>query len=224
LGSSLTTAQDIILTMKSYVFTLGFHEDYIERRLYMTKASREDVIVLFTCKPAVGAVIRAYEGLKLRTTSLGISQPLLVEISCDNPAEAISEARKIIRELPEPIIADLSGGMRIAVILIYTALLLENKEFELKMQSESEPAIEAEIPYPIIKLIKNPLSREKQEILAEIMKNPGITAKELALKLGKKEKTILNHIAELKKHQLVVQKGKYSGLYPTKWTKIATLI
>ena len=207
--------------MKSYVFTLGFHEDFAERRLYVTKANRKDVIVLFTCKPAVGAVLRAYEGLKLRITSLGLKTPKLVEINCENPAEAISEARKIIRQLPEPIIADLSGGMRIAVILVYTALLMENKVFELKMQSESEPAIHMEIPYPILKLIKNPLSKEKQQIILETMRNPGITVKELAEKLGKKEKTIANHIAELKKHQLVVQKGRYSGIYPTKWAKIA---
>jgi len=208
--------------MKSYVFTLGFHEDFVERRLYMSRAGREDTIVLFTCKPAVGAVIRAYEGLKLRTSSLGLSTPKLVEISCENPAEAISEARKIIRELPEPIISDLSGGMRLAVIIVYTALLMENKAFELKMQSESEPPIQMEIPYPILKLLKTPLSKEKKQIILEIMKTPGITVKELAEKLGKKEKTIANHIAELKKHQLVVQKGKYSGIYPTKWTKIAT--
>jgi len=208
--------------MKSYVFTLGFHEDFVERRLYMSRASREDTIVLFTCKPAVGAVIRAYEGLKLRTSSLGLSTPKLVEISCENPAEAISEARKIIKELPEPIIADLSGGMRLAVIIVYTALLMENKAFELKMQSESEPPIQMEIPYPILKLLKTPLSKEKKQIILEIMKTPGITVKELAEKLGKKEKTIANHIAELKKHQLVVQKGKYSGIYPTKWAKIAT--
>lgn len=207
--------------MKSYVFTLGFHEDFAERRLYMTKAGRDDVIVLFTCKPAVGAVIRAYEGLKLRTSSLGLKTPKLVEISCEKPAEAISEARKTIRQLPEPIIADLSGGMRIAVILVYTALLMENKVFELKMQSESEPAIEAEIPYPVIKLIKNPLSKEKQQIVREAIRNPGITVKELAEKLGRKEKTIVNHVAELKKHQLIVQKGRYSGIYPTEWAKIA---
>jgi len=188
----------------------------------MSRASREDTIVLFTCKPAVGAVIRAYEGLKLRTSSLGLSTPKLVEISCENPAEAISEARKIIKELPEPIIADLSGGMRLAVIIVYTALLMENKAFELKMQSESEPPIQMEIPYPILKLLKTPLSKEKKQIILEIMKTPGITVKELAEKLGKKEKTIANHIAELKKHQLVVQKGKYSGIYPTKWAKIAT--
>ena len=206
--------------MKSYVFTLGFHEDYIERRLYQTKAQPEDTIVLFSGKPIVGGVRRAYESLKARNLSIGLPEPKLIELEYEEPSKALQQARQVISGLKEPIIADLSGGMRVIVIIVYTALLLERKHFELYIQPEGSMHLHLHIPKEIIQCIKHTLSKEKQEILKTIMKHPGITTKELAQTLKKKEKTIINHIVELKKLNLVAQKGKLAGIYPTKWTPV----
>ncbi len=205
--------------MRSFIFTLGFHEDYIERRLHESSATREDEIILFTAKPAIGGVLRAYESLKARAHSIGLRKPKLVELDCQDMAEAILQARKTIHQLPEPIIADLSGGMRVTIITVYTALLLENKKFKLYIQPEGSMELHINIPSQIIELIRNPLTQEKKKTLKTIMENPGITVREIAETLGKKEKTILNHLTELKKKQLVKIKGRSRGLYPTKWAK-----
>ncbi len=203
---------------RSYVFTLGFHEDYIERRLHQTSAKPDDVVVLFTGKPAIGGVKRAFESLRARSLSIGLPEPKLIELEYEEPSKALYQAKQVINALPEPIIADLSGGMRVIVIIVYTALLLEGKHFELYMQPEGSMHMHLHIPRGIIHCIRNPLSKEKMEILKIIMENPGITVKELAQTVGRKEKTIINHMIELKKLNLVVQKGKLAGLYPTQWT------
>lgn len=208
-----------VLPGRSYVFTLGFHEDYIERRLHLTRAQPEDSIVLFTGKPIIGGVKRAYESLRARTLNIGLSEPKLVELEYEDPAKALYQARQVISSLSEPIIADLSGGMRVIVVIVYTALLLEGKHFELYMQPEGSMHIHLYIPRGVIQCIRNPLSREKQEILRIVKSKPGITVKELAQILGRKEKTIINHIIELKKLNLIVQKGKLAGIYPTQWTQ-----
>lgn len=206
--------------MKSYVFTLGFHEDYVERRLYQTHASHGDPILLFTAKPSVGGVLRAYESLRFRASSIGISTPKLVELPIEEPSEALYIACDEIFRLYEPIIADLSGGMRAVVLMVYTALLLSGKDFSLYVQPEGSGLLDLKIPRGIIRSVRYPLSEEKLGIMRVVLENPGVSVDEIALILKKKSKTIMNHLSELKKLGLVVQKGRKSGVYPTEWAKV----
>jgi CRISPR locus-related DNA-binding protein len=62
----------------------------------------------------------------------------------------------------------------------------------------------------------NSLSKEKVLILNEIYKSPGVSVDDLARITGKSRKTIINHIIELKNLDIIVQKGKNSGLFLTK--------
>jgi DNA-binding IclR family transcriptional regulator len=53
-----------------------------------------------------------------------------------------------------------------------------------------------------------------------IASQPGSRVEELVEATGMKEKTLRNHIAELKALNLVVQKGRGSGLYLTEWGRL----
>jgi len=66
------------------------------------------------------------------------------------------------------------------------------------------------------------LPEEKRKILEEIARNPGITIPQLARALAKSEKTITNHLTELKKLNLVITRGKTNNLYTTKLGNLIT--
>ncbi|GAY25378.1 CRISPR locus-related DNA-binding protein [Desulfurococcaceae archaeon AG1] len=69
------------------------------------------------------------------------------------------------------------------------------------------------------------LTEEKRRILETIVRNPGITPPQLARIMRKSEKTIANHITELKKQNLVITRGKTNNIHPTKLgTIIAKII
>lgn len=209
--------------MKSFVFTLGFHEDFIERRLHTSHAVEGDAIRVFTCKPLAPATRRAYESLRARAYSIGVGEPELIPLECIDPAEALYTARLAIRELPEPIIADLSGGMRIAVLVVYTALLLERKQFDLYIQPEPWGQ-ETLIPHQITQLIWSPLAPEEQRLLETITALGKTTIKQLAEIMNRKEKTIANKLAKLRKHMLITKRGRTPTIQPTKWAKTITTL
>jgi len=50
--------------MASYIFTLGFHEDFIIRRLMNSKASKGERIIVFTVSPVSGASEKAFKNLE----------------------------------------------------------------------------------------------------------------------------------------------------------------
>ncbi len=202
--------------MASYIFTLGFHEDFILRRLVSERAQHGSKIVVFTVKPIIGATKTAYQNLVTYCTRMGLSTPELVELSIEEAEDMISSALDTIQTLEEPIIADLTGGMRILIITIYTALIASKKRFRVYIATEGEQRAEITIESTHIEAITEELPEEKGKILETIMKNPGITPPQLAKLTHKSEKTIANHITELKKLNLVITRGKTNNIYPTK--------
>ena len=202
--------------MASYIFTLGFHEDFILRRLVSEKAQHGSRVVIFTVKPITGATKTAYQNLVTYCTRMGLSSPELVELSIGEAEDIILSALDTIQTLEEPIIADLTGGMRILVIAVYTALIASKKRFRAYIATEGEQKAEIKIESTHIGAITKELPEEKKKILETIVINPGITPAQLAKNLGKSEKTIANHITELKKLNLVITRGKTNNIYPTK--------
>ncbi|MEM4972057.1 MAG: CRISPR-associated CARF protein Csa3, partial [Sulfolobales archaeon] len=185
--------------MASYIFTLGFHEDFILRRLLSEKAQPGNRIVVFTVKPAAGATKTAYQNLATYCIRMGLSSPELVELSIGDAEDMISSVLDILETLEEPIIADLTGGMRILVIAIYTALIASKKRFRVYVATEGEQRAQITIESTHIEAITKELTEEKRKILETIVRNPGITPPQLARIMQKSEKTIANHITELKK-------------------------
>jgi len=207
--------------MTTFIFTLGFHEDHIVRRLHQSSATIDDEILVFTAKPAQGAVKRAYEGLIGYTRSVRLRYPKLVEVPLESTPEALKIIIEALGDKQEPFIVDLSGGMRAIGILVLTALLIMKVKADIYIQPEAGEVNEVKIPKELFEYLEKPLTIEEQNILREIVMNPGITIEELATKQRKSPRTIRNTLTRLRK-LLIIQKGRKAGLYPTKWTQIIT--
>jgi len=203
---------------RSFVFTLGFHEDFVIRRLSNLAARGGEEIVLFTGSPIVSGTRRAHASLIDYCTKVGLSTPQLVELPLSDSSLAVSKARHVVGGLPEPIIADLSGGMRAVVIAVLIALFTSGKVFELFVSPESGEAEELWIPAGVARALSS-LSSEKREILSFIARNEYCDAEAIAHRLGRSSKTVRNHLSELKKMGLVASQGRRGGLKLTSWGK-----
>ncbi|MEM3943499.1 MAG: CRISPR-associated CARF protein Csa3 [Thermofilaceae archaeon] len=201
--------------MRSFVFALGFHEDFVLRRLSRKAAQPGERILVVTASPVVGGVKSAFGSLAEQCSRLGLAEPELVALDLSDEARALAELVSRVRELEEPVVADLSGGMRVLCILILLALLVSGKRFELYVVAEGGGA-ELHLPVGVTKALSG-LSREKIEILREIARSPGVTAEGLARRLGKTLKTVRNHLSELKRMGLVAARGRGAPLELTRW-------
>lgn len=206
--------------MRSFVFTLGFHEDHVIRRLHAHSALREDVTVLFTASPVPPAVRRAFEGIRGYALRAGLSEPMLVEVPL-NPPDGIHVIMGVLRGVPRPLIVDLSGGMRALGLFVVVSVMLMGEDVDLYLQPEGGELAEVHIPRELFEFMRRPLSDAELGVLRAICESPGITVDELAAGTGRSEKTVRNVLARLRR-LLVTQRGRYAGLYPTKWVKVVT--
>ena len=204
--------------MRSFIFTLGFHEDFILRRLSQKGAIPGEPIVVFTAHPLVSGVVRAFDSLVSFCSRLGLEKPTMIPLDLSSVAESMVKARSVITALPKPIVADLGGGFRSLVILVFLVLLTTTDDFELYISVEGGEGMELHIPSGVAKALRR-FSPEKEEILRAISQNPGIRVEGLSLMLGKSPKTIRNHLSELKKMGLVIARGRGAPLKLTDWGK-----
>lgn len=206
--------------MRSFIFTLGYHEDHVVRRLYGHNALPEDFIVLFTASPSVPAVRRAFEGVRGFALRTGLREPRLVEVPLD-PPDAIYVFREVLKGLPRPLVVDVSGGMRALGVLLLITLLLMGEDVDIYLQPEGGDVAEVHVPRELFEFMRRPLSELEFEVVRVVTESPGITIEEVAKAVGKSEKTVRNLISRPRK-LLITQRGRYAGLYPTKWVKVVT--
>ncbi len=202
------------------VFTLGFHADHVIRRLVRIDPSTVEAINIVTARPVVKAVKQAYTEIVTIVDRTRLPPPKLIDIPIENPATATYLLYRLWKDYRH-IVADLSGGMRpvVTITLLTLTLLTQRSYIELYVSGEREDAAEARIPLNVVNYaITKTLSHEKIEILQTLLKTPGLTQHHLAQILGKTERTIRNHLSELKKYELVIDKEK--KLYPTDWAKL----
>jgi CRISPR-associated protein Csa3 len=201
--------------VRSFVFTLGFHEDFAIRRLTSKAAQKGEPILVFTAKPAVGAVQKAYNSLREFCRRVGLEEPSLTELDLSDGPRALVEARNLMGQLPGLLVVDVSGGVRALVVVTMLALLALGRDYELYAASETGTGFELHLPAGVAKALSR-LSEEKRLILAELAKSPGLTVEGLAKRLKRAPKTVRNHVAELKKAGLVAARGR-GELELTSW-------
>ena len=63
--------------MKSYLFTIGIHEDFAIRRLVNTRASKEDSVVALVKSPMTGGNRRAIMGLNAVMSKMGLQDVIV---------------------------------------------------------------------------------------------------------------------------------------------------
>jgi len=203
------------------LFTLGFHADHVLRRLMMVGNEDVERILIVTAKPVVRAVRQAFHEIASLCDRMYLPTPQLLELPIDDPGTSVAFLYREIKDRSH-IVADLSGGMRPVVVVTLLALLLATGRsyVELYVSGEREDAPVARIPLNIFNyvLTKN-MSEEKLEILDIVWKVPGLSKHDLAQYLNKSDRTIRAHLSELKRYELIEDRGS-KGLHPTTWTKL----
>ncbi|MEM4847947.1 MAG: hypothetical protein QW794_09350 [Thermosphaera sp.] len=76
--------------MRSFVFTLGFHEDFILQRLSRKAAQPCEKVLMLTASPVVGGVRSAFNSLVEQYGRLGLGAPELVTLDSTDEARALA--------------------------------------------------------------------------------------------------------------------------------------
>ncbi len=202
--------------MRTFVFTLGFHEDYIMRRLSGKSAQRGERILVFTVKPVIQSVRNAFRSLEGFCERVGFERPELVELDLQDTAAAVSAALRVISGVDGLVVADLGGGMRPLGVVVFLALLASKVDFELYVSGEGSDVLEIYVPRGVLRALRG-LSEEKLEILRIIGESPGTSVTGIAERLKRNVKTIRNHLSELKSMGLVASRGRGAPLTLTGW-------
>ncbi len=201
--------------MTTYLFTLGFHPDHITRKLF--RASDVEAIYIVTAKPVVRAVQDAYKDVVGLCERANLPPPKLIEIDVSDPGSSVYT---IVRELKRyrSIYADLSGGMRIVVVITMISLFILSQDHDIviSVAGEREDKPEISINGRIFAYLSSGLSDERKRVLEIIAKSPGIDITYLSQALGRSERTVRAHVAELKRMGLIDMKSN-GALYTTSW-------
>jgi len=188
---------------------LGFHEDILLRSMTRLRVQRGDVVYVITCSPLIGAVKRALESLKALCLKQGFPEPRILELECRDFYESVKRVKSIINEHFNDDLYFCSGaGLRILLHIIEIALIASRKPFTLHYEPEAEGVDPVTIPSTLyVNILRKP-SEIEERVIKLVVESGEITVKEIALKLGVKEKTVRNILTRLKNLGLITKKGR----------------
>ena len=214
---------------KVFIMTLGFEEKFCFRALLRHEIQENDRLVFITGR-LIERVKKAFDTIKKFVKhSYGNSVELqLIELtSYDdiyNSVEILLEKLgKIIRKNDE-VIVNLSGGMRILLVIVLLALLLKGirnvQLIELELE-DSSGIVKIDLTLLRLPEILSNLTQEKVDVLKEIIAGKTDVGT-LSKALNKDESTIRRHLSSLESLGLIrVEKKKPLSVIPE---KIARLI
>lgn len=196
-----------ILSMKSYFVTLGFTESYLIRLLNETSAQREDKLVIIVPSPIASGTKSTLESIKAQAVKLNYPEPEVYEIEISDFDSAFSQILDHLLPLPEPIVSDLTLGMRLMNTLILLAIIVSGKRFTIYVREEGGGSKVLSFNKNVVNALLRDYSKEELKLLS-ILANTGLSVSELATIMGKSEKTLINKLTELRKLGTLHQKGK----------------
>ncbi len=213
---------------RAMVASFGHDERFVLRALTRHRLGTGDTIILLTAD-IDERVERAYNSLRDILSRMGESPQLRLETlekHMDSFPRLVGAIRRILEnvlEAHENIILVLSGGMRVIVLALYTALLLLSRESRGKISViELEPESPGknfgavfQIPGKLLDLFSGPELGIKTEILKTLADQPGITVQELSRILRRDESTVRKHVKSLAEMGLVRLEGVPQKLYLT---------
>ena len=186
------------------IVTFGFDEKFCYRAILRNEIKDGDRVILLTTG-AVEKVERAYELVKrFVSTSYSNVSVELMEINPKNFVSGVARILKVLKELDNHrIIVNLSGGMRVLSLMVFSALTIADKDAKVEIELEDFSGV-VELPKGIFTLprILSKLSGEKLK-LVEAVKNEEMEAMKLAEVLGKDVTTVRRHIYELERIGLI---------------------
>ena len=200
--------------MKSYVFTMGVHEDFAIRRLVSTNATREDDVVCLFKSPMTNGNKRALNALNAVMSKMGLREAVAREVRVSGGIlDVVDEVTGVLNDLKDPLVVDVSGGESKAVMVgVVLSLAINGRAGRVYVEEDEEYYFSVEDFRTAVEGVKG----EALALLINVVAQPGIRYLELAEKTGKKLKTVMNSVGALKKKRLVYQKGRGEGVYPTK--------
>jgi len=211
------------LSERIFLITLGFHENFAIRRLTASGAGPGDRLLVITLSPMVAGAKNAFESLSAFSRRLGVSEVRLVEV---DPSSLEESVEKIIEAVDEvggrEIVVDASGGSRVLVLASLLAVTFLSGRYRVSyyIQSDTGGGWEVKVTDQQLRRLRPTISKEKERILLMVVESPGLTAEELSERLNIKEKTVKNHMSELKAMNLVTQRGRGRGYYLTSWGRL----
>jgi len=200
--------------LRVFISPLGFHEDVVLKLLADYRAGPGDKLFIITCGLA-GAVKVAFDSLKALCAKQGFPEPELIDLDCSDVYGSLRVLSERIGSVgAEEFILEIGAGMRIAGYLALFTLVKHGKVFEIHYRSENTN-LTVTIPWSFLSALFKGLSASEKQVLELVAKNPGVTVKDLALMLDKKEKSVRNVVSMLKSKGLVEKRGPREALYPT---------
>lgn len=203
----------LLLSMKTYLFTLGLHEDFAIRRLVSTNASKDDDIVILIKSPISAGIKRALNALNAVTLKMGLKDPVVREVEISESIfQVVRKIGEILNGLKDPLVVDVSGGESKALMLgVILSLVIYKRIGRIYVEEDEDFYFSVEE----FRTAVEGIGSETEVVLNNVVEAPGIKLEELAEKTGKKLKTVMNEVGLLKKKRLVYQKGRGEGVYPT---------
>lgn len=193
--------------MRSYFVTLGFNETFLLRLLSETSAREDDSLTIIVPSPISSGTEAALDNLKVQAERLYGLTPRVVEISLEGSfVELLGRVLDQVLVLAQPIITDLTLGMRMLDSLILTALIVTGKEFQAYVRDESGGGKVISFGKSEINALMRQYSVEEMRLLDALRRTGDI--RELASTLGKSEKTLQNKVSELKRFGIVTMVGR----------------
>ncbi len=206
---------------RALVASFGFDEKYVVRAIIRHGVGAGDKVVLVTSKKTEKTE-KAYGYVKELADTVA-AEVELAELGDKvyNFPELVRELKGILTKLTEAyetVTVLLSGGMRVLVLGLYTAILLlpPPARDKVKVEVDTEDVGKlVEVPQSLVKVFTPPELGAKIEILKVIVEKPGMTIEDIAKELNKDESTVRRQLQALLDLSLVRLEGRPARVYPT---------
>ncbi len=184
------------------IATLGFDEKFCYRAILRHGIKEGDEIILITAEK-VEKVEKAYEWIKklIQTSFSEKVRVQLFEVNVENAEEAIKNVLEIIKKVDGRAIVNLSGGMRVLVVIVLLACILASMNVKVEIEKEDLSGV-IDFQSNLIRLVKSPPTATELEIL-RLIEMGSNSVQEIAKRLEKDESTVRRHLIELEKSGLI---------------------
>jgi len=199
------------------IFTLGFDASSVIARFSEIEFKRTEELVFLVPAKSTDRSENTILSLQQFINSLNLRGQHItsefIRIKENSPDEAIETVYTKLSTKQGRFIFDLSGGLRVLVLIAYTvAQLLRERveEVSLRLESNSE-----KVTMPLLELSK--LTDAEYRVLEEIDKNRESTQRKMALRTDRRISSISRILTDLETKGLIFKKdGKPSIYNPTK--------
>jgi len=215
-----------VFLARALVASFGFDEKFVVRAIIRHGIGSGDLVVLVTSTPTE-KTLSAYKYVAdiAGKVDAKVELCMLGEKVYDFTTLVI-EVKKLLLRLAreyDKVTVLLSGGMRVIVLGLYTAVLVLPDEVKGRILVEldtEDRGVRVEIPRETISLFKMPELGAKKQLLELIVREPGQTVEQLAKRLGKDESTVRRQLQTLAEQKLVKLEGRPAKPQPTPAARI----